>query len=962
MKLIKTTIIVLIAHLSLVTISAQGVQNQSPEDPQRRANNNVIKVKLTDSLTKAPIEFATISVTPKGASEALKYTLSDDKGVAEIKGVPFGEYKVKAELLGYSVVERDVVIKEVMTDVGTLIMKEEATFLEGATISARGNPILVKKDTIEYNAASYKITDNDMLEELLKKLPGMEIDSDGKITHNGKEITKITIDGKTFFLDDPQLATKNIPAKLVNKVKVVDRKSDQAQFTGIDDGQEETVIDLSIQPGMLRGWFGNVSGGYGTEDRYQTAGMLGRFTDLSQFSLIVNGNNTNNRGFSDMQGDMMRGMRGGGMQISGGGGMFGGNGITTSWMAGVNANTTVANDKLKIGGSYMYTNTETEALRNTDTRRLFKESNDRFETSEVTSINSNEGHRIGGELDWKISDNTSILFRPRVNFGYGSYNEKNVFSTDLIGDDNIHTKMTDGQSLSYGDNESFSTNGMILFRQRLGKPGRTLSLNVDYSISQNELLGFNKNNTNSYDQTGSFLSETVLDQYLSQREESYSVAGRLSYTEPLGKNFYAEASYRYSYRSSTSLKETFNYNSITGKYDDFDELYSNNFENLFINQDATLNIMKQEEKYNVQLGFSAQPAYTKSFGEGGSARNYENSVVNYAPMARVDLRFSNSNVLRINYRGSTNQPSINQLQPVLDNSNPLRITLGNPDLVPEFSNRFSVDYRVTNTKTFASFNLGANMSYTKDKIVNASWTNLQNVTYTAPINSDGVMNGSLMFFFNLPIGNTNLSINSFSNVGYSKGVSYSIESEAENFEDVIDELLRNKNNTNTLSASENLTLSYRNDMVEARLSGNARYSNAWYTIKKNEQSATWTNSLNASVNLTLPAGINIVTDARYTTYIGYAEGYNEPQLVWNAEISKLLFKDKATLRIKMYDILKQAKNTYHMDTDNYIMDVTNNTLGQYIMLSFTYRFGTFQNQNRMGPGPRHGGGPMMMRR
>ena len=280
--------------------------------------------------------------------------LTDHEGAAAITKVKKGTYILKAEIMGYKAHEQELTLEKAV-DLGTIRMKEDVEVLDAASVSAVGNPIIVKKDTIEDNASSFKTSDNDMLEDLLKKLPGVEVNSDGSITANGETITKITIDGKTFFLDDPQLATKNLPAKMIEKVKVVERKSEQARFTGIDDGQEEHIIDLSVYKGMMNGWFGNLQGGgghdlpdegYYNEDhkfmdegwRYQGAAIVGNFKEDSQISIIANANNTNNRGFNDLAGGMMGGMRGGGggMGRGGMGGFGGGNGITSSWMGGLN--------------------------------------------------------------------------------------------------------------------------------------------------------------------------------------------------------------------------------------------------------------------------------------------------------------------------------------------------------------------------------------------------------------------------------------------------------------------------------------------------------------------------------------------------------------------------------------------------------------------------------------------------
>ncbi len=335
---------------------------------------------LVDSRRNEVVEFATASLILKGKESPSKYALSDSKGKFEITGVNPGEYTLRIEFMGFVTVNKEISIdKQRIIDLGNINMMEKLNTLESVVVSALGNPIIVKKDTIEYNASSFKTSESDMLEELLKKLPGIEIDADGKITANGKAIDKIMIDGKPFFLNDPTLATKNLPAKIVDKVRVVDRKSEQAIFSGIDDGNEETVIDLSIRPGMMNGWFGNATLGYGSEDRYQGAGMVGRFTSTSQVSVIGNGNNTNNRAFSDMAGGMMSSMRGsmggsGGIRVGGQTVNFGGSGITTSWMGGVNANTELKGGKIKIGGNYFYGSTDNVASGSRERQNFLQDS------------------------------------------------------------------------------------------------------------------------------------------------------------------------------------------------------------------------------------------------------------------------------------------------------------------------------------------------------------------------------------------------------------------------------------------------------------------------------------------------------------------------------------------------------------------------------------------------------------
>lgn len=930
------------------------------------AQNGSVKLVLLDSLTNAPIEFASVYVSKDGTVKGAKHSMTDTKGEAVISGVAPGRYIFKAELMGYKVKQLDITVGKTLLDLGVVKMEEDVSTLEQVVVSAVGNPIVVKKDTIEYNASSVKISDNDMLEDLIKKLPGFEVNSDGSITANGETIKKVMIDGKEFFLDDPQLASKNIPAKIVNKVKVVEKKSEQAEFTGIDDGEEETVLDLSIKPGMMQGWFGNISGGGGMDmqrenpdGRFQAAGMAGRFTAENQISVILNGNNTNNRGFMDMAGEMMGAMRantgrGGGMMGGGGmggGGFWGGNsGITTSWMGGVNANAYLLDGKMEAAANYLYNGSDNDVREKSDKTTLINENQTLHTKNELSKQTRTDGHRAGARVDWKLSDKTSILFTPNFNYGYGDFREESSFSSD----NSIKGKVNDGHSLSTGDNNNWRANGRLLFRQKIGNTkGRTISANFNYNISSNDLFGRNFSQTNGYE--NNLLSDQkIVDQEYRNKSNSYALVGRLVYTEPLGRNFFLEGAYRYRFSNTASEKMTYD-KDVNGKYTKLDTLYSSKYDNTFINQEGSLNLVKQEDKYTFQVGVSVQPATTKSVEtlfRDGKDRVLEYSVLNFAPSARFDYNFSDHQFLRINYRGSTNQPSLTQLQPVPDNSNPLYISLGNPSLQPEFTHRINGMFRNTNMSTFASTQVILFASYVKDDIITASWYNSQGIQYSAPINSkEPTFSGGARLIFNSPIAKSKFSIMSFTNLNISRKLTYTGNGDVETLAEIEDDLIAGK--TTTFTAAEHFALMYRGDIFYGRIGGRASYQNAWYSIQSQKKPSTWTNTVNGEFSVTMPWGTELKTDGNYTFFIGYESGYNEPRFVWNAEISQLLFKKQATLRFKVYDLLNQSKNVYRTTADNYVQDVVQNTLGQYFMISFTYRFGKFGGQ---GMGGHRGGG------
>ena len=979
--LVKFTLVVVAFFLSL-SVYAQ--------------NSVTVRMHLVDAASGAPVGFATASLTVKGEKTPVKYVLSDSEGKAVLQKVKKGTYVLKAELLGYKPLEMEVKVEKEL-DLGTLKMSEDAELLDAANVSAVGNPIIVKKDTIEYNASSFKTSDNDMLEDLLKKLPGVEVNSDGTITANGETITKITIDGKTFFLDDPQLAAKNLPAKMIEKVKVVERKSEQARFTGIDDGQEETIIDLSVYKGMMNGWFGNVmaGGGHDMPDkgyytdsksalkegwRYQGAGIVGNFKEDSQISIILNANNTNNRGFNDLAGGMMRGMRGGGGGMGRGmGGFGGGNGITSSWMGGLNGAWDLFGGDMELSGNYLYNGSDSYVEEESSKITYMEDGSRLLNDNTGTSTNASQGHRFGIRLDHEFSENTSILFEPQFNFGSGSYSERSDFSTRTArGADTTFTNR--GFNDNRGDNNNWSASGRLLFRQRLGKPGRTISANINYSFSNNEMTGFNQSLTQTDFNSDGVYDDEIVNQRFDQLSTSSSLSGRLVYTEPLAKTLFLEASYQYSWNINESGKNT--YNSGSDNYDMsymiydytgevYDPTYSSSIVNRYINQRAGLTLSWQKEKINAQIGAQLNPTNTYNETNG---KSYNSKVLNWSPEARVRYMFNDNTNIMVFYNGRSAQPSTSQLMPVPDNTNPLNISLGNPYLEPYFNHNLRANFRYTNMTSFTSVNASINGSLVQDAITNAQWYDQAGTQYSIPVNGPGTgsVNGHVMV--NSPIGLSDFSIMSMTNARYNQSVSYigtgALASDkyydAENavfdydlfhkdFPDLGNTDAFTKNRIQTMGITQMLRLTYRHDFVELVAGGRTNMSKSWYTMNAANQKATWNNNVSFEMNWTLPFGMNLISDLNYNWYNGYTTP-QEPEFILNAEITQLLFNKTCTLALRAYDLLNQAKNLSVTDASNYHQEVRNNTLGRYIVVSFTYRFGTFGgNRGHRGPGGMRGG-------
>ena len=962
-----------------------------------------ITATLKEAATGDPVGYATASITPEGSESVYKYSISDTKGAVNIESVKDGTYTFKVELMGYKTYSKEITVKGESVALGEIKLEEDSEMLDAAVVSDVANPIVVKKDTVEYNASSFLVTDNDMLQNLLAKLPGLEVNSDGSITANGETVTRIYIDGKTFFLDDPQLASQNIPAKMVEKVKVIKKKSEQAEFSGIDDGQEETVIDLTVQQSMMNGIFANVMLGGGhdmkgekisaevaAQDklgalaqndafRFQSNAMIGNFKSNSQISLILNASNSGGGGMGGRGG----GFGGGGFGGPGGGGGMGG-GLTTSYMAGLNGAFDLLDNKMELSSNYSYngSNSLTGSMSTSYVTQTDGSQVTNWTNSKGTS--NNGGHSIGVRMTHKFSDSANIVFEPQIRF-----NKTGSVSSSLNSSEHSLRGLTnDGWSSNISNGDNISTSGRFVYRQRILIPGRTLSVNLNWNYGTNNSESFTQSLTNMY--VGSIMNKNYVNQRNENKSTNASAGARIEYVEPMGNNFYLSGNYSYNWSRSNSSKDTFN----SGLYDQnafsldnliynrngevYDEVYSNKIINRTIQQQIGANVMYQSEGMNAQVGASIMP---RNIFNETNGKQYTDNAMNWAPNASIRADLGENANLRINYTGRSNQPSTNQLMPVMDNTNPTRMSLGNPYLTSYFNHNFRTEIGYTNRTTFFSTRLSANGSVNQNPIVNATWMDNASVQYSFPINASPSWNGSLSWMINTPIGKSNFRINNNLSMNYSESHSYlgvaSIDmtgyfNEAKEFDYELfhsdyfgDNPTKNfndyfKDNKNqNLSFNENLRITYRLDYFEATLGGRTRVSMPKSTYESmNSSPTTWNNSVSLNVTWNEPnTGLGLTADGTYNWYIGYTT--NQPaNFIVNTEITKLIFNNNATLAIRGYDLLNQTKTFNESISGNRRTESRSLALGRYVIVSLTFRFGTFGRGNRGGGrgGNRGGGG------
>lgn len=897
-------------------------------------NNGRITGKIVDQETKEPVAQANVRILHQKDSLYLNGVASDQEGNFAIS-VPYGNYIIHVTYVGHHDLFRNVTISNTnrTANLGSVELGTDNILLDAAVVTAKAAEIVVRGDTVEYNADSYKVTESAILEDLLKKMPGIEIDSEGKITVNGREIKKIMVDGEEFFSTDPKVASKNLPAKMVEKLQVLDRRTDMAQMTGFDDGEEETIINLMVKPGMKEGLFGNAFVGYGTKDRYEGNAMVNYMKDKNQYTVLGGFNNTNNAGFSDLASSMFGSGGGGGRRM-----FFGGrSGITTSGNAGFNFSQQFTN-KLKLGGNLRYGNTDNNTLSKTHTQNILSSGNT-LEDENNSSNNYSQNVNMDLRLEWTPDTLTRIIFNPEGSV----YNNRRTELSDFL-----TTTETLEDSINYGDSRYNSTgdgknlSARLDVSRTLGKKGRILSVQLRGGMSDSENEGTNLSNT-FYNGTK---PDDLIDQRFVNTNDSKNWRGYVSYVEPLGNNNAIQFAYQYRQNISGSDKDT-RVKDESGNYTVLDEQYSKRLENNFTNQEIEFNFQSVRQKYDYTIGFSVQPSssQSKTFIGDNKISDFTRDVVNYAPMAQFNYRWTRQHNLRLRYFGNTDQPSVTQLSPVVDVSNPLNITYGNPDLNPSFEHRLNLRYQNFNPEKNRSMGFFGDIRYLTNDIVSSTMTDRETgrreTTYE---NVTGNWNANGRMMMNIPLKNIRFSVFSMSFASYNHANGFS------NLE---------KNLSRRLNLGETLGLNYRSDLIDFGIRGNISYNKVKNSLEGQQDQEFLNYGGNANTTLYLPWDMSIESDINYSTNSGYSDGFTQDEWLWNASIQKQLFKQKnGTIRLKIYDILQQRSNISRSVTSNYIRDTTTNTLTTYFMVHFVYRFNIFKNgATREDMMPQHGPGP-----
>ena len=885
-------------------------------------------VNVTGSVVEqgsdTPIEQATVRLLNVKDSAMVRGVVSARNGSFTLKNVKKGSYLLHITFIGYDPLYQPLQItgKKNPVNVGKLELSDGAIELGEAVVIGKAPEVTVRNDTVEYNADSYKVTEGSVLEDLLKKMPGVEVDSEGKITVNGKEVKKVMVDGKEFFSDDPKVASKNLPAKMIDKLQVLDKKSDMAQMTGFDDGEEETVINLTVKPGMKQGWFGNAYGGYGSKDRYEGNAMVNRFVNNDQITFMGGANNTNNIGFSDLASTMFSGMGGGGGRR---GGFGAGSGITSSGNAGLNFSKEFKPDKLTLGGNTRYSHSDNDARSKSDRQNILPGDSSSYDNSEAMSRTKSDNFGVDFRLEWKPDTMTQLIFRPSFSLSH-SMNDNFSDATTL---DNERDTVNTNKSSNYSESNGYNLNASIDFSRKLNNKGRVFSATLSGGNSDSYSDGMNRSDIVYFNQTDA-LKNSIIDQRSRYDNKGFNYRAYVSWVEPIGHNNFIQATYSISQRKQEALKNVYNQDA-DGIYNVLDSAYSQSYRNNFISQRASLSFKSQRAKFNYTIGLNLDPSYSSSenFVGDTTLSKITRKVVNLSPMAQFNYMFDKRTNLRIMYNGRTSQPSMTQLQPVADISDPTNITIGNPDLNPRYTNNVFIRFQQFTPEKQRAFMIMANGSYIINDIVSyTSYNQETGVKTTTYKNVNGNYSGNVRMMLNTPLKNKKFSINSMTMASFANSNGYINEE---------------KNTNRNLILSERGGIDFRSSYLDLGVNGNIRYNATSNSLQKENNQNTFNYGAGGYTTIYLPLNFKIESDVNWSTNSGYGDGFKQNEVLWNASASKSFLKNnQGTLRFKIYDILQQRSNISRSVTASYIKDSEYNTLGSYFMVHFIYRFSIFK--------------------
>ena len=898
-----------------------------------------VRGKVYDSSHLA-LQGATVFLYKDGSADTLKTVTSRD-GQFVFNKVRFTSFRIRVTNVGMEDNEQAFDFENSKTDLntGSITLVPSIKTLQEVVIAPP--PIVIKEDTVEFKADSFKVRPNSSVEDLLKKLPGLQVDKDGNITAQGKTVTKIKVNGKDFFGGDPKTASRELPAEIIDKVQVVDDYGDMAAISGIKEGDPDIVINLQLKKDKSQGVFGKASAGYGTDNRKQATLSANAFSANTQLSLLGNLNNINQNLFDfSNDGANRRGGGGGGMRTISGGSSSSGtsdtnadqNGITDNKSVGLNFRTDFPNKKGSLYGNYSFANRNTVITRNTSQQNLFDNGNTFVNNRNTLSDNIGNNHRLNLNVEYQIDSFNYIKVRPNFNYAYADNRSNGEFDYTNAG-----FKTQEGYSGDTVSNKSPNLNAEISYNHRFQKRGRNLSVNINLGTSSPYSEDDKINYTKAFLKAGGY-SETFIDQLIRQDNNNHNYGINIRYSEPVARNRYLDINYGYNTSYSKNDRATFDRDAANDNLHLNDSL-SNAYENTFINQSAGLSLRTINKKYNYSFGVTMQPVYMTGYSLTKDSAYTAQRRINFSPSARLSYNFSRTKRLNMNYNASYNQPGFNQLQPVKDISNPQYQTQGNPNLRPEFSHNFRAFFNNFNFTTGRVLSAGMNAGLIQNRIVNNNIRlDSSGAQLSIPENVNGYYNLSAFYNYSIPFQNRTYVISFNGNVNYNHDAG------------LVDS---RKNIGNNWITTQRLNLEINlKEWLQTTAGGAYSLNSTKYDLTQNGErisSNAW--ALTNTTRIDIPGGVIIRYDLSYTINHGLADNVNANPVLFNASVEKTFLKNKnGFLRLSGFDIFNQNTSVTRQVTGNAIIDNRVNRITRYFMLTFTYKLMKFKGQQTSGQG------------
>lgn len=913
---------------------------------------------LQDKTDKSPLSGATVTLSPvRNPSQKLD-AVSNARGSFTFKDIPTDTFLLAVSYVGYEPVDQQVVPSDTLNNLGIILIPKKTKALADVVVIAKTPPVQQKADTIQYNANAFKVNPDATTEDLIKKMPGITVDKEGTVTAHGEQVQKVTIDGQDYLGDDATAALRNLPSEVVDKIQVFDRLSDQATFTGFDDGNSVKSINIVTKSGIKNGQFGRIFAGYGTDGRYNTGGNVSMFEGKRRISLIGTFNNINQQNFSTQ--DLLGVTSGGGGGNFGGGGRggsrTGGNsgGTRTGNVGGGNANNFKVNQASGISGtnaiginytdkwsskadmqaSYFFNNANNTNQQELHSQTLIGDTTQYTDQNSLT-VSKNYNHRFNMRLEYKLDSSNSLIITPSLNFQKNNTVSSGTSQAYYGANDTSNTS----DSRSSVERSGYNLRNNILYRHSFHKRGRTFSVNFGTT--------FNKNNGESYTLQhlrffeNNMPTDSLQNQYTNNPTNGYTLSANVAYTEPVGKKGQLQFNYSPSWSKNHADQQTFLYDSTGKGYTQFSPVLSNKFDNTVTTNNGGISYRLGASRDNqFAIGVNLQNSKLESMRIFPTTSAINQSFTDVLPNLLFRRKLSARSSIRIMYRASTNFPSVTQLQDVLNLGNQLRISSGNPDLKQAYTNFLSARYVFTNTQKGQSFfanifaqtqsNYISNATYVAnaDSLLQPGITLKKGSQLTKPVNLNGYKSFRSYFTFSQPV--TFIK----SNVNLSTGFTYTKLPGLINYQQTITD---NYTYNAGIVVASNIS-----EYIDFNISYNANFNTA-KTSAANQTNQNYVNQI-ASIqfNLLSKKGWFVQNDLTNQTYSGLTGGLDQSFWLWNASIGRKFLKNQVgELKISAFDILKQNQSITRTVSENYIEDLRSNVLQQYFLLTFTYSLRNF---------------------